>query len=119
MILKSFYFEIALLVFFLFCYIEGTCKIIKFKAASGDERALAVSSGLFHATPSVEEGMEMDQNGGEMGNLNQNGRLPVGVTVWYPCVFCESGQDTYAYWMSFMYVHVGGRAWIFNMQGVL
>ena len=26
-------------------------------------------------------GMEMDHDGGEMRNLNQNGRLPVGTTV--------------------------------------
>ena len=36
----------------------------------------------------------MDQKGDEMGTLNQNGRLPVGVTVWYPNVFCTSGHDT-------------------------
>ena len=50
----------------------------------------------------------MDQNGGEMGTLNQNGQLPVGVTVWYTDVFCVSGHDTYK--MSFMDVHVGGWA---------
>ena len=54
----------------------------------------------------------MDQNGGEMGTLNENGRLPVGVRVWYPDVFCASGDDTYAYQMSFMYVHLGGWGWI-------
>ena len=31
----------------------------------------------------------MDQNEGEIGTLNQNGRLTVGVTVWYPgCFLC-------------------------------
>ena len=59
----------------------------------------------------------MDENGGEMGSLNQNGRLPVGATVWYPNVFCVSGHDTYAYGTSFMYMHVGGGAWIFNIPG--
>ena len=58
------------------------------------------------------QGMEMDQNEYEMGTLNQNGQLPVGVTIWYSNVFCESGHDTYAYQMSFMHMHVGGRAWI-------
>ena len=58
----------------------------------------------------------MDQNVGEMETLNQNGRLPVGVTVWYP-VFCASGHDTYVYRMSFMYVHVGDGAWIVNIPG--
>ena len=29
----------------------------------------------------------MDKNGGEIRTLNQNGRLPVGVTVWYLDVF--------------------------------
>ena len=38
----------------------------------------------------------MDQNEGETGTLNQNGRLPFGVTVWYFDVFCASGHDTYA-----------------------
>ena len=53
-----------------------------------------------------------------MGTLKQNGRLPVGVTVWYPrCFFCAFGHDTYAYRMSFMYVHVGGGDWIFNIPG--
>ena len=60
-------------------------------------------------------GKEMDQNGGEMGTLNQNGQLPVGVTVWYTDVFCVSGHDTYK--MSFVDVHVGGWAWIFNIPG--
>ena len=59
----------------------------------------------------------MDQNGGEMGTLHKNGRLPVGATVWCPDVFCASGHDTYSYQMSFMYVHVGGRDWIFNIPG--
>ena len=49
--------------------------------------------------------MEKDQNAGEMGTLNENGRLPVGVTVWHPIVFCAYGHDTYA---CIMYVHVGG-----------
>ena len=49
--------------------------------------------------------------------MNQNGRLPVGVTVWYPDVFCVSGHDTYVYRMSFMYMHVGGRTWIVNVPG--
>ena len=31
----------------------------------------------------------MQQNGGEMGTLSQNGRLPVGMRVWYPDVFCS------------------------------
>ena len=32
-------------------------------------------------------------------------------------VLCASGDDTYAYQISFMYVHVGGRAWIVNIPG--
>ena len=32
-------------------------------------------------------------------------------------VFCASGDDTYAYRISFMYVHVGGGAWILNIPG--
>ena len=28
-----------------------------------------------------------------------------------------SGDDTYAYRLSFMNVHVGGRAWTFNIPG--
>ena len=32
-------------------------------------------------------------------------------------VFCASRHDTYAYRWSFMYVHVGGGAWIFNIPG--
>ena len=51
-----------------------------------------------------------------MGSLNKNGGLPVGVTGT-PDVFCASGHDVYAYRMSFMYVHVGGGAWIFNILG--
>ena len=39
------------------------------------------------------------------------------MTVWYLDVFCASGHDTYVYQMSFMYMHVGGRAWIFNIPG--
>ena len=59
----------------------------------------------------------MDENGCEMGTLNQNGQLPVGVTVWYPNVFCASCHDTYAYRILFMHMHVGGGAWIFNIPG--
>ena len=63
--------------------------------------------------------MEMDQNKGEMRTLNQNGRLPVGVTNWYPDIFCASGHYTYAYQILFMCVHVGGGAWIFNIPGAM
>ena len=56
--------------------------------------------------------------GGKLGTLNQNGWLPVGVTIWYPDFVRVSGHDTYAYRMSFMYVHVGGGAWIFNIPAL-
>ena len=46
---------------------------------------------------------------------NENGRLPVGVTIWYVC--CASDHDTYASRISLMYVHVGGGAWIVNIPG--
>ena len=58
----------------------------------------------------------MDEDGGEMGTLNQNGQLPVEVTVWHPRWFA-SGHDTYAYRVSLMYVHVEGGAWICNISG--
>ena len=51
------------------------------------------------------------------GSNNEDGWLTVGVTVWYCDVFCVSGDDTYAYRIWFMYVHVGGGAWIVNIPG--
>ena len=44
------------------------------------------------------------------GPNNENGGFPVGVTVW-------SGDDTYTCQILFMYVHVGGGAWIVNILG--
>ena len=32
-------------------------------------------------------------------------------------IFCASGDDTYACQILFMYVHVGGGAWIVNIPG--
>ena len=34
-------------------------------------------------------------------------------------VFCASGDVTYSCRISFMYVHVGGGAWIVNIPGAL
>ena len=53
----------------------------------------------------------MDQNGGEMGTLNK--KRPT--SCWSDSLVPT--HDTYAYRMSFMYVHVGGGAWIFNIPG--
>ena len=32
-------------------------------------------------------------------------------------VFCVSSDDTYAHRISFMFVHVGGGAWLVNIPG--